>query len=145
MKFTFKITEVNREFLVRAPYAALDGNLTIIINQSTFFSKEGLSLLDLALSIVTWMSKSEAGILADFDYSSDEYAENPVLHLTKIDKQHYTIHSAWVAHYADNVLSLGEITRCFSVFLHELDAAIQQDYGVSFADIPLFNLVTKNS
>ncbi len=145
MKFIFKITEVDQDLLIKAPYAALDGNLTIIVNQSTFFNEESLSLLDLALSIVTWMSKSEAGILADFDYSSDEYTENPVLHLTKIDKQHYTIHSVWVTHYADNVLSLGEIIRCFSVFLHELDAAIQQDYGVSFADIPLFNLATKNS
>lgn len=144
IQFIFKITDVNKELLVKAPYAALDGNLTILINDSAFFSEEGISLIDLALCITGWLNEVEAEFFTDFDYSSDEYQENPVLYFAKIDNQHhYTVRSAWVEFHADTVLNLEEIVNCFTVFLTELDSTIKQKYGAGFADMPLFKLVTK--
>jgi hypothetical protein len=142
MKFIFKITEVNRELLIKAPYAALDGNLTILINHSLFFNEEEISLLELALYIAGWLNDLKHNIFTNFDYSSDEYEENPVLCFTKIDNQHYAINSAWVKQYPDNLLSLEEIVHCFTTFLKELNSVIQQEYGVTFADIPFFKIIT---
>jgi hypothetical protein len=134
MKFIFKVTEVNLEFLVKYSYAALDGNLTIIIKDSVFID-DGVSLLDLALCINSWLIKNRAGAFSDFDYSSDEYIENPVLHLTKIGNPYYEIHSAWAVNYPKTILKLGEITHCFESFLQELNSHIQQEYGIAFANI----------
>ncbi len=58
MKFFFKIMEINREFLIKVPYAVLDGNLTLLIKQSRFFNEESISLLDLALRIISWLRDS---------------------------------------------------------------------------------------
>ncbi len=137
MKFVFKVTEVNREFLVKYPYAALDGELTIRLKDSVFLNDE-VALLDFALCINSWLIKVKAGFLSDFDYSSDEYIENPVLHLTKIDNHHYDIQSAWAVNYPETLLGLGEIIHCFESFLQELNSHIQQAYGVALVDIPLF-------
>jgi hypothetical protein len=143
MKFLFEITEVNQEFLIKYPCAALDGELTIDVNHSLFFDREGISLLELAIYITGWLSEVNAGIYSDFDYSADDYEENPVLHFTKVDNLHYTISSAWVKSNAENTLSLSEIIHCFNEFLRELDTTLQQLYGVGFDEIPLSKLVTK--
>ncbi|GAA4498240.1 hypothetical protein GCM10023172_14800 [Hymenobacter ginsengisoli] len=137
MRFVFNITQVNKEALIKYPYAALDGDLIVLIEDSVFFD-DGISLLDFALSIQSWLAKVRIGFLADFDYSSDEYTENPVLHLTKLDSHHYTIYSAWATNYPETILGLGEITHCFHNFLSELNATIQQEYGVGFSDMRLF-------
>jgi hypothetical protein len=137
MKFVFTITQVNREALIKYPYAALDGELKIIINDSVFFD-EYISLLDFAHSIQSWLAKIKAGFLDDFDYSSDEYTENPVFHLTKIDNHYYIISSAWAVNYPETILGLGEITRCFDAFLSELNLTIQREYEVGFSDMRFF-------
>jgi hypothetical protein len=143
MRFIFSITEVDRESLIKYPYAALDGSLTILVNDSVFFSEEGVSLLELAIHITGWLSAINTNTYLDFDYSADDYQENPILHFTRIDNQHYAIYSAWVNSKAEIILELAEITRCFSAFLQELNTTIQQAYGVGFADIPLFKLAAK--
>ena len=143
MKFLFQITDVNRDFLIKYPYAALDGNLTILIKDKVFFDKQGISLLGFALCVSQWLREMISGSLPDFDYSSDEYVDNPVLHLTKVDNQHYALHSAWVEDEADAALALADIIHCFNTFLRELDTTIKQEYGVGFTDIPLFNLIAK--
>jgi hypothetical protein len=137
MKFVFTITQVNREALIKHPYAALDGDLTIIIKDSVFLD-DGVSLLDFALSIQSWLAKTRTGSIDDFDYSSDEYTENPVLYLTKVDNHYYTISSAWAANYPETILSLGEITHCFNAYLNELNLTIQQEYGVGFSKMRFF-------
>ena len=143
MKFIFEITDVNRELLIKAPYAALDGNLTIDINQWLFFNEEGISLLELAIYIIGWLREIEAGIYTDFDYSADDYQENPVLHFYNLDNKHYIISSAWVNSETEIRLEVTEIVQCFNTFLQELEGAIQQEYGVTFADIPLLKAVTE--
>ena len=137
MKFLFKVTQVNREFLVKYPYAALDGDLTIIIKDSVFLD-DAISLLDFALYINSWLIKVRSGSLPDFDYSSDEYTENPVLRLTKIDSHYYEIHSAWAVNHSEIILGLGAITHCFESFLRELDSHTQHAYGIALADMRFF-------
>jgi len=137
MKFLFKVTQVNREFLVKYPYAALDGYLTIIIKYSVFLD-DAVALLDFALCINSWLIKVKNGSLPDFDYSSDEYTENPVLRLTKIDNYHYEIHSAWAVNHSEIILGLGEITHCFESFLQELDSHTQHTHGVALTDMSFF-------
>jgi hypothetical protein len=137
MKFVFKVTEVNREILAKYPYAALDGDLTIIIKDAVFLD-DGVALLDFALCINSWLINVKTGALPDFDYSSDEYTENPVLHLSKVDAHHYQIHSAWALTSSEIILGLGEITHCFESFLQELDKHTQQAYGVSLAEMRFF-------
>ena len=122
---------------MKYPYAALDGDLSIIINDSVFID-DGVSLLDFALCINNWLINVKTGFLSDFDYSSDEYTENPVLHLTKIDNRYYEIHSAWAINYPETILGLGEITHCFESFLQELDSHTQQVYGLTLADMRFF-------
>jgi hypothetical protein len=139
MKFLFKVTQVNQEFLVKYPYAALDGDLIIIIKDSVFLA-DGVSLLGLALCINSWLIKVKTGSLPCFyfDYSSDEYTENPVLRLTKIGNHHYEIYSAWAVNHPAIILGLGEITHCFESFLLELDSYTQHAYGVALADMRFF-------
>jgi hypothetical protein len=137
MRFVFNITQVNSHALIKYPYAALDGDLTILIGDSVFFD-EAVSLLDFALSIHHWLTETKFGSFSDFDYSSDEYTENPVLHLTKVDNQHYSIYSAWAINYPETILDLSEITHCFDTFLRELDATIQREHGVGFSDMRFF-------
>ena len=141
MKFIFEITYVNKDFLVKAPYAALDGNLTIDINHWLFFNEEVISLLELAIHISSWLKEIEAGIYTDFDYSADDYQENPVLHFYNLDNKHYIISSAWVDSVTEIRLEVAEIVQCFNTFLQELDGTIQQEYGVAFTDIPLLKLL----
>jgi hypothetical protein len=143
MKFVFEVTDVNRELLIKAPYAALDGNLTIDINHWLFFDKECVSLLELAIHVTGWLSGVKEGIYSDFDYSADDYEENPVLHFTKNDNQHYTISSAWVNTETEIRLEVAEIIQCFNDFLQELDSTVQQAYGIAFTDIPLLKPIDK--
>jgi hypothetical protein len=137
MQFIFSLTQVNREALLKYPYAALDGDLTILLNDEVFFREE-VSLLGFALSVHTWLANIKTGSFADFEYSSDEYTENPVLRLTKVDSHRYTISSAWAINYPETMLELREITQCFEAFLRELDALIRREYGVGFSDMRLF-------
>jgi len=139
MKFIFKLTEVSQELLLKYPPYAVDGNLTIIIRNSVFFNEEGISLLDLALSINGWLHELKSNPLADFDYSADEYQENPVIYLTSLNTAQHMLHSAWVPGDSELILETAEIKRCFRSFLHELDTIIQQDYGVAFSDMRFFN------
>ncbi|MVN77427.1 hypothetical protein GO988_13915 [Hymenobacter sp. HMF4947] len=140
MKFLFRITEVNKALLIKYPYAALDGSLTVLIKEVMFFDNEGISLLDFAMCVGKWLKEIATGSFLDFDYSSNEYEENPVLHFSRINNHYYTLHSAWVESYADNILGLGEITHCLRIFLQELDTYMQQEYGVAFSNIPLLTL-----
>ena len=137
MKFVFKVTEVNREILAKYPYAALDGDLTILIKDAVFLD-DGVALLEFALCINSWLINVKTGTLPDFDYSSDEYTENPVLHLSKVDARHYQIHSAWALTSSEKILGLGEITHCFESFLQELDRHTQQAYGISLTEMRFF-------
>jgi hypothetical protein len=139
MEITFKITEVNQEFLLKYPPCAVDGTITITVKNALFFNEEGVSLMDLAISINGWLHKLKLTPLVDFDYSSDEYEENPVIHLTNLDRFHYTLRSAWVPNDSELILEADEITRCFRGFLHELNAVIQRDYGVALSNMRFFN------
>jgi hypothetical protein len=143
MKFLFKITEVNKELLVKYPYAALVGQLTIILKDAVFFNEEYVSLLGLAIYIAGWLKGIKANKLTDFDYSSDEYQENPVLYLARTEGNSYAITSSWVETPADNILSLGEITHCFNSFLQELNTTVQQEYGVAFSDMRILSELFK--
>ena len=143
MKFIFKITEVNKELLIKYPYAALDGQLTILLKDVIFFDEEYVSLLGLAIPIAGWLKGIEANHLTDFDYSSDEYQENPVLHLARIEGYSYAITSSWVKAPTDNILTLREISYCFNSFLQELNTAVQQEYGVAFSDMRILSEVFK--
>jgi hypothetical protein len=139
MKFLFKITEVNKELLVKYPPAALDGQLTILLKDAVFFDEEGISLLDLAIHIAGWLKEIKANQFTDFDYSSDEYQENPVLYLATTERNYYALTSSWVETPTDNILSLAEITYCFNSFLQDLDAAVQQAYGIAFSDMRILS------
>ncbi|GEM_PF-3569265 len=139
MKFSFTVTDVTQELLLKYPPFAVDGTLTIVINDTAFFSEEGVSLLDLAISVNVWLYELKTKPTSDFDYSSDEYQENPVLHLVRTDEHHYGIFSAWVQNGTNLILKKDEVIRCFRNFLHELDTTIQRDYGVAFSDMRFFN------
>jgi hypothetical protein len=140
MEFIFRINEVNKEFLIKYPYASLDGDLSITINSNLFFNKEQVSLLELATNVNTWLSQVRDKFFSDFDYSSDQYADNPVLHFERVNDRQYSIHSAWVKNFPSSIISLDDIISCFKIFLQELDSSIQQAYGVAFADIPAFKI-----
>jgi len=135
MKFLFKITKVNKELLVKYPAYALDGQLTILLNDAVFFNEEYVSLLALAIHIAGWLKEIKANQFTNFDYSSDEYQENPVLYLAMTERNYYAITSSWVETPTNNNLSVEEITHCFNSFLQELNTAVQQEYGVAFSDM----------
>ncbi len=118
--------------------------MTIAINHRLFFDKETVSLLELAIHITSWLSEIKNDIYSDFDYSADDYQENPVLHFTEIGNQHYTISSAWVNSETAIMLNAADLVQCFTTFLQELANTMQQVYGVAFADIPLLKPVIKS-
>jgi hypothetical protein len=138
MKFLFKITEVNKELLIKYPYAALDGQLTILLKDTVFFDEEYVSFLGLAIHIASWLNEIKVNRLTDF-----EYQENPVLYLARIEGHSYAITSSWAETPADNILGLGKITYCFNSFLQALNAAVQQEYGVAFSDMRILSELLK--
>jgi hypothetical protein len=143
MKFLFKITEVNKELLVKYPSYALDGQLTILLKDAVFFNEEYVSLLDLAIHIAAWLKKVKANQSTNFNYSSDEYQENPVLYLAMIENGYYVLISSWVETTANNIFSLAEITYCFKSFLQDLDTTVQQAYGIAFSDMRILSEILR--
>ncbi|NML64061.1 hypothetical protein HHL22_02480 [Hymenobacter sp. RP-2-7] len=138
MTLVFTITEVNRGLLLKYPYAALDGDLTITANDTTFFL-ESVALLDFALAVQHWLhSAAKTSVLLHFDYSPEDSTDNPVLYLTPLAIAHFAVHSAWVESPIAPVVSLPDVTAGFENFLLALNEYMQREYNVAFADIPLF-------
>jgi hypothetical protein len=125
MKITFSLTEINQGLLPKYSYAAVNGDLTIAVDDIIIFNEPYVLLLELAFSFEKWLNNTDQ----DFIYDSIDHDE-PIFSFVKTSSGLYSFNSIWAVQPLKRLLTLDEIKAALATYSTSLPITIYQKYSL---------------